>query len=122
MICSRSLPVALVLTLLLLLPPPNASAGDDKVEDITVPHKWFFTLYTGPHAQPDLEHVLLFDMSIEDDTYIAVAALAREFWRYEDYISFEAERYLVKSTVAFISVCWESAAYRLPDEMILLRW
>jgi hypothetical protein len=96
MICSRSLPVALVLTLLLLLPPPNASAGDDKVEDITVPHKWFFTLYAGPHAQPDLEHVLLFDMSIEDDTYIAVAALAREFWRYEDYISFEAEGQLGK--------------------------
>jgi len=96
MIYSRSLLVALVLSLLLLLPLPNASADDDKIEDTTEPYNWFFTLYGGPHAQPDLEHVLLFDMDIEDDTYIIVGALAYEFWRYQDYISFEAEGQLGK--------------------------
>ena len=94
MIYSRFLLVALVLSLLLLFPLPNASADNEKdnqIEDTTERHKWFFTLYGGPHAQPDLEHVLLFDMSIEDDTYIGVAALAREFWRYQENISFEVE-------------------------------
>ena len=53
--------------------------------------KWFVTVFGGPSAQPDLENVLLFNMRFEDDTYIAAAALAREFWRYENWISFEAE-------------------------------
>jgi len=96
MIYSRFPIVALVLSLVLLLPLPNASAEDAKTEDTAKQYKWFFTLYGGPHAQPDLEHVALFNMSIEDDTYIVVAALAREFWRYQDYISFEAEGQLVK--------------------------
>lgn len=96
---SRFLLIVLGLSLLMIFPLPNASADDDKdnpLEDTKEPHKWFFTLYGGPHAQPDLEHVLLFDFTIEDDTYIGVAALARELWRYEDYISFEAEGQLGK--------------------------
>ena len=39
-------------------------------------HKWFLTIFAGPSAQPDLENVLLFNMRFEDETYIAVAALA----------------------------------------------
>ena len=98
MIYSRFVLVAVLLSLL-LLPLSNVSAEDakdNKFEDTTEQYKWFFTLYGGPSAQPDLEHVLLFDFTIEDDTYIGVAALAREFWRYEDYISFEAEGQLGK--------------------------
>ena len=49
------------------------------------------TLYGGPSAQPDLENTLVFKLRFEDDTYIAMAALAREFWRYENRISFEVE-------------------------------
>ncbi len=30
-------------------------------------------------------------MRFEDDTYVAVAALAKEFWRYKNWISFEIE-------------------------------
>jgi hypothetical protein len=53
--------------------------------------KWFLTIFGGPSAQPDLENVSVFNMRFEDDTYIAAAALAREFWRYENWISFEVE-------------------------------
>ena len=59
--------------------------------DTNEKHKWFLTIYGGPAAQPDLENVLTFDMRFEDDTYIGVAALAREFWRYKSWISFEVE-------------------------------
>ena len=54
-------------------------------------YKWFLTLYGGPAAQPNLENVAIFNMRFEDDTYIAVAALARELWRFNNWISFEAE-------------------------------
>ena len=64
-----------------------ALAGDVTTDN----RKWFLTIYGGPSAQPDLENVLLFNMRFEDDTYIAVAALAREFWRYDNWMSFELE-------------------------------
>ncbi len=54
-------------------------------------HKWFLTVFGGPSAQPDLENVLQFNMRFEDDTYVAVGALARELWRFKNWISFEAE-------------------------------
>jgi hypothetical protein len=98
MIYSRFLLIVVALGLI-FLPLPNASANDDpqnQTEKSKEDYKWFFTLYGGPHAQPDLEHVLLFDMTIEDDTYIGVAALGREFWRYRDNISFEVEGQLGK--------------------------
>ena len=65
----------------------HAFAGDATNEK----HKWFLTIFGGPSAQPDLENVFIFNMRFEDDTYIAVAALAREFWRYDNWISFEVE-------------------------------
>jgi hypothetical protein len=83
----RYLRFPVVLISLLFFSMANAFAGDAANEN----HKWFLTVYGGPSAQPDLEHVLMFDMDFEDDTYIAVAALAREFWRYDKWISFEVE-------------------------------
>ena len=64
-----------------------AFAGDATNEK----HKWFLTIFGGPSAQPDLENTFIFNMRFEDDTYIAAAALAREYWRYENWISFEVE-------------------------------
>jgi hypothetical protein len=80
-----------VLISLLLFSPPRAFADDVGNENKTDAHKWFLTLYGGPSAQPDLENTLLFNMRFEDGTYVAVVALAREFWRYENWISFEVE-------------------------------
>jgi len=72
---------------LLFFSPTYAFDGDVTNER----PKWFLTIFGGPSAQPDLENVLLFNMRFEDDTYIAAAALAREFWHYENWISFEVE-------------------------------
>lgn len=84
-----SLPAALMLLLYLL--PSVAFADSEETEKLAQRYKWFLTVYGGAHAQPDLEHVLTLQMHFEDDTYIAVAALAREFWHYENWISFEVE-------------------------------
>ena len=65
----------LILAALFSLTEVFAECGEDV--DCTEQYKWFLTVYGGPHAQPDFYHVLRFDMSFEDDTYIAVAALAR---------------------------------------------
>jgi len=75
----------------LLLSLTYAFADDVGNENKTPEHKWFLTVYGGPSVQPNLENVLIFNMRFEDDTYIGVAALAREFWRYENWISFEVE-------------------------------
>ena len=87
----RYLLFPVVLISLLLSSQRYALADDVRNENKTDEHKWFLTLYGGPSTQPDLENTLVFNMRFEDDTYIAVAALAREFWRYENWISFEIE-------------------------------
>ncbi len=91
MLFLRYLLLPVVLISLLLVSPTYAFADDAANENKTEEHKWFLTFFAGPAAQPDLENVLQFDMRFEDDTYVAVAALAREFWRFKNWISFEAE-------------------------------
>ena len=79
-----------ILAFLLCLGSP-ALADEDKVEaDIKHP-KWFVTVYGGAHAQDDIGDVFTFNAKFEDNDYLAVAALAREFWHYKKYISFEVE-------------------------------
>ena len=87
----RYLLFPVVLISLLLSSQRYALADDVRNENKTDEHKWFLTIFGGPSTQPDLENTLVFNMRFEDDTYIAVAALAREFWRYDDWISFEIE-------------------------------
>ncbi len=81
----------LVTCVLLLCFGSEAFAGNDPDSDEPRPYKWFLTVYGGAHAQDDLGDVLTFQEKFEDNDYIVVAALAREFWRYQKYISFEAE-------------------------------
>ena len=76
---------------LLLCYGSSAWADDDKNKNDINRHKWFLTIYGGAHAQKNIEDVLTFQAEFEDNDYIVVAALAREFWRYQEYISFEAE-------------------------------
>jgi len=79
-----------ILTLLLCL-GSGALADDDKIEDDIKRPKWFLTVYGGAHAQDDIGDVFTFNAKFEDNDYIAVLALAREFWHYKKYISFEVE-------------------------------
>jgi hypothetical protein len=69
----------------------SALADENKSESDIKRLKWFLTVYAGAHAQDDIGDVFTFSAKFEDNDYIAVAALAREFWHYQDYISFEVE-------------------------------
>ncbi len=91
MLFFRYLHFPVVLISLLLFSLTYTFADDVGNENTTHEDKWFLTVFGGPFALPDLENVLLFNMRFEDDTYIAVSALAREFWRYRKWISFEVE-------------------------------
>lgn len=53
--------------------------------------KTFFTVFGGPHAQENLHDVVTFQATFPDATYIAVAALGREFMRFDDWVSLEIE-------------------------------
>jgi hypothetical protein len=87
----RYLPSPALLISILLFSLTCAYADDIRPENQTRKHKWFLTIFGGPFVQPDLENTLIFNMRVEDNIYIAVAALSREFWRYENWISFEVE-------------------------------
>jgi hypothetical protein len=91
----RHLLFPVVLSLLLFFALSQAAADDDKTDDVQ-PYKWFFTLYGGAFTDSDLEDDLTFNWDFGDHTYIIVGALARELWRYEDFISFEVEGQLGK--------------------------
>ena len=91
----RYLLFPVVLSLLLFFALSQAAADDDKTDDVQ-PYKWFFTLYGGAFTDSDLEDDLTFNWDFGDHTYIIVGALARELWRYEDFISFEVEGQLGK--------------------------
>ena len=91
----RYLLFPVVLSLLLFFALSQAAADDDKTDDVQ-PYKWFFTLYGGAFTDSDLEDDLTFNWDFGDHTYIIVGALARELWRYDDFISFEVEGQLGK--------------------------
>jgi hypothetical protein len=69
----------------------SALADENKSESDNKRLKWFLTIYGGAHAQDDIGDIFTFDAKFEDNDYIAVVALAREFWHYKKYISFEIE-------------------------------
>ena len=81
----------LVVFALLLCFGSGALADDEKTKDDKKKYKWFLTVYGGAHAQDDIGDVFAFKAKFEDNDYIVVAALAREFWRFKKYISFEVE-------------------------------
>ena len=87
----RKLYVLILLCGLMVISAPDAIADNDENDADATQYKWFFTLYGGVHVQPDLEHALTFQWQSFDNSYMAVAALARELWRYEQWISLEAE-------------------------------
>ncbi|MDJ0816221.1 MAG: hypothetical protein QNJ58_08445 [Desulfobacterales bacterium] len=69
----------------------GALADADQADKEFERYKWFVTAYGGAHAQDDIGDVFSFQARFEDNAYIAVLALAREFWHYKNYLSFELE-------------------------------
>ena len=71
-------------------------AQEDNPKNEAERYKWFLTAYAGAHAQDDFNDVVTFQPSFEDNAYIGVVALGREFWHYKKYLSFELEGQVAK--------------------------
>jgi hypothetical protein len=69
----------------------GALAEDDPIQDSIARYKSFLTVYAGAHAQDHIGDVFTFKPKFEDNAYVGVVALARQFWHYKKYISFEVE-------------------------------
>jgi hypothetical protein len=67
----------------------SADGGEDK--NTKPDDRWFLTVYGGVSAQKKLGDVLTFTATFPDETYVGVAALAKEVWRYQQWVSLEAE-------------------------------
>ena len=87
--------------LILLLALIHLTASDTPAEEDAQSkeadrYKWFLTVYGGAHAQDDINDVLTLQPKFEDNAYIGVVALGREFWHYKKYLSFELEGQVAK--------------------------
>ena len=92
----------------------NALADDEQIQDSIARYKSFLTVYAGVHAQDHIGDVLEFKPTFEDNAYVGVVALARQFWHYKKYISFEAEGQIGKHSNADDQ--WEFVG------LIIARW
>jgi hypothetical protein len=68
-----------------------AWAEDDDKELECERYKWFLTVYAGAFAQDDIGDIFALQPKFEDNDYIVVTALAREFWHHKQYLSLEVE-------------------------------
>ena len=82
----------LLFLLTLIIYFASGALAEDSEDNSDIEHyKWFLTVYGGAHAQDDIGDVFSFQARFKDNAYVAVAALARELWKYENYLSFELE-------------------------------
>ena len=93
--CHRQLTQALFMMLLSLGLDRLAEGADSDLS--TTDPKWFLTIYAGRYAHEHLTDMLRFRASFrEENSQVAVVAVARELWRYEDLLALEAEGQLGK--------------------------
>jgi len=80
-----------ILLVLLLLIATNVSAEDSTDQQSASNHKWFISVYSGPHADDTLTDMVIFDADYSDGNYVVVGALGKEIYRYEQLVSIELE-------------------------------
>ena len=95
----------------------SQSVGADvlKSEKSKSDYKWFVSIYGGPRANQSLIDIVTLDATYSDGNYVAVGALAREIYRYEQWLSFELEG-LVGKHFGSDNDHWEFAG------LVLGRW
>ncbi len=81
----------IVIQIFLFFISQNASAETSEVEKSESNYKWFLSVYGGPHTDENLAQIAVLNATYSDGNYVAVAALAREIYRYEQWLSFELE-------------------------------
>jgi hypothetical protein len=84
----------LTLVVIWLVPYPALTGSADSSENGRTKQddRWFLTVYGGVSAQRKLGDVPTFTATFPDETYTGVAALAKELWRYQQWVSLKAER------------------------------
>jgi hypothetical protein len=95
----------------------SQSVGADvlKSEKSKSDYKWFVSIYGGPRANQSLIDIVNLSATYSDGNYVAVGALAREIYRYEQWLSFELEG-LVGKHFGSDNDHWEFAG------LVLGRW
>jgi hypothetical protein len=77
--------------LFLFLISNNVSADDSISEKSKSDYKWFVSVYGGPYTHEDLAQIAELNQHYSDSNYIVVGALAREIYRYRQWLSVELE-------------------------------
>jgi len=70
---------------------PYVSADGSQSEKNTSNYLWTLSAYVGPHAHDTLTDIATRNATYSDDNYVAVVALAREVYRYKQWVSVEIE-------------------------------
>jgi len=79
-----------VIQLCIVLSSSNVSAGSSDTEETGTDYKWFVSIYWGLHTHEDLAKMATFRADYDDNS-LAVLALAREIYRYKQWVSVELE-------------------------------
>jgi hypothetical protein len=69
----------------------SAIVGGEEQEKEPPHYKWAVTGYFGALAQSTIGDVFDFSATFEEESYIGVLALSREFWRFRNLFGFEVE-------------------------------
>lgn len=78
-----------LIAFLSFVPAVHAETFENKKTHLD--YQWAFSLYGGLHASNTLNDMISFDADYSDGNNVLVAALAREVYRYEQYLRLEIE-------------------------------
>jgi hypothetical protein len=79
-----------VIQLCIVFCSSNVSAGSSDTEETGPDYKWFVSIYGGSHTKNDVDDMVALEADY-DGNYLAVLALAREIYRYKQWVSVELE-------------------------------
>jgi hypothetical protein len=80
-----------VIQIFLVLISSNIRANSSDIEKPEPDYKWFVSIYGGLRTEENLAEIATLNADYSDENYLAVCALAREFYQYKQWLSFELE-------------------------------
>ena len=80
-----------VIQIFVVLISSNVIADNSISERSKPDYKWFLSIYGGPRTEENLAEIAILNADYSDGNYVVVGALAREVYRYEQWVSFELE-------------------------------
>jgi hypothetical protein len=80
-----------VIQLSIVLISSDVSADFSDTEKTKPDYKWFVSVYWGVHTNEDLHEMAVLEADYSGGNYLSVVALAREIYRYKQWVSVELE-------------------------------